>query len=171
MRWQALLLAAMVLTTGCIGMGDDADQDVDSQTNDDTPSEDEQLNDTETDEPQTRTEWSTETYEGSITGTTVFTPEQTSDGQSFSFTVENGTQQLFINLTTDGGELTMYVAGPDCSANDDCEEQVETESGEAQYAAEAPGAGEWNVRFFPQDPVASDVSYTADVAQGVLVEV
>ena len=170
MRWQALLLAAMVLTTGCIGMGgDDADQDVDAQSNDDTRTEDEELN--ETDEPQTRTEWSTETYEGSITGTTFFAPEQTSDGQSFSFTVENGTQQLFINLTSDGGELTMYVAGPDCSANEECEEQVETESGEAQYAAEEPGAGEWNVRFFPQDPVASDVSYTADVAQGVLVEV
>lgn len=169
MKGRALLLGLLVLASGCLGIGSDeaeeSDEDIDAQDTNET--------DTQEDvEEVNRTEWSTETYEGSISGTSFFAPSPPSEGQSFSFSAESGIQTLFINVTTEGGDLTMYVADPDCQPGPDttCEETVETSSGEGQYVNESAEPGEWNVRFFPSDPVANDVAYTAEVAQGILVE-
>lgn len=169
MRWEAIALAALLLTTGCIGLGDDAgdeDEDIDAQDVDEDPDEN------ETEEPVTSVEWSNDTYEGAITGTSFFAPSPPSEQQSFAFEVANGTQGLVINLTTEGGDLSMNVADPECTPGPEatCEETVATEDGEAEFTVESPQGGEWNVRFFPSDPVANDVAYTADVAQGLLVE-
>lgn len=167
MRWHALLLGLLVLTSGCLGIGSDeteeTDEDIDAQDTNETETED------EVDAVNT-TEWSSETYEGSISGTSFFAPAPPSEGQSFSFSTESGIETLFINLTTEGGDLSVYVAYPGCEVNGGCEETFETSDGEGQYVNESAEAGEWNVRFFPVDPVANDVSYTAEVAQGILVE-
>jgi hypothetical protein len=168
MRWSVFLVAALVLTTGCLGMGgDDAtstDDTAEPATDDNATSEDEP----EQASPEPTIEWRNETYEGTVTGTTVFTPGATSegDGQSFTFDAAPGIQTLFVNLTAEGGELTMNVAGPDCEINSPCEESVETSGGEAQYVNETPTSGEWNVRFFVE-PAGAQVDYTANVVQGV----
>jgi hypothetical protein len=167
MRWQALLLAALVLTSGCLGMGGDEandTQDLDTQDTETTNTTDEDP------EPTNRTEWSKETFEGTITGTTFLAPSPPSEGQSFTFTAQSGIETLFVNVTTDGGDLRVLVAGPDCEINSACEEETQTEGGEGQYVNESAAPGEWDVRLFPADPVAAQVGYTADVVQGILVQ-
>lgn len=167
MKGRALLLVALMATAGCLGIGnedtEDPEEDIDPQDVNETDTEDDV-------EEVNQTEWSTETYEGSITGASFFTPTPPSEGQSFSFSTETGIETLFINVTTEGGDLSVYVAYPGCEVNGGCEETFETSSGEGQYANESAEPGEWNVRFFPSDPVANDVAYTAEVAQNVLVE-
>lgn len=168
MIWRALLLSALLLTAGCLGFGDDEeDLDADSADEDLEAADDE--DETQTGELQNETVWETETYEGTVTGTFFLAPAPPSDGQSFQFQAKDSIQTLYINLTTEGGDLTMHVADPDCSVNGGCEEQVETEGGEGQFTSQAPASGEWNVRFFPTDTVTTGVDYTADVAQGLEV--
>lgn len=119
-------------------------------------------------------EWQTETFEGTIVGASIpgvgsTAPSPPSEGQSFSFQADQDIEILYVNLTTEGGELAMYVAEPGCGFNEGCEEIIDSEDGEAQYFNETPDSGEWHVRFFPQDIVTTGVDYTAEVAQGINV--
>jgi hypothetical protein len=174
MKGRVLLLVALMATAGCIGTGDDAQTETASQDDTDAQPQDTQtdpVNETTNATPE-RT-WTSETYEGSITGTGApfgVTVVPLSENNNVAFQAQEGIELLQLNLTTEGGELQMAVAGPDCEQNTECEQSVTTEGGEAQYTNETPTAGEWSVRFFPADPVANSVSYELVVAQQILVE-
>lgn len=169
MRRIAWLLIALALTAGCLGMGEE--EPTDAETNAQDPPEPQDEPETnETGNATLQRTWTRDTYEGSVTGTGVpfgLTVVPLSENNNVNFQAEEGIQVLYLNLTTEGGELQMAVGGPGCEANAGCEESVTTSDGEAQYANETPAPGEWSVRMFPADPVAHSVSYTLEVTQGV----
>lgn len=172
MTWRVLLLAGLLLTTGCIGMGGD-DSDAETASTDD-PARDLNETETEAEEPTNTTEFSTETIEGSVTGIGIpvvgsVTVTPASENNVASFTVDENPRILYLNLTTEGGELDMLLAGPNCEQASACEEEIATSGGEAAYTNETPTAGEHDLRFFSQGPTDNQVSYTLEITQGVLV--
>lgn len=175
MTWRVALLAMVVLTAGCIGLGDDgedaepASEDGPDEMDEDTPEDGAAASEA------SGLTWENETYEGSVTGVTLpgagsLTVAPLSENNAISFTTTDGVETVVLNLTADGGALQMNIAPPGCesgTAGAACEESVTTEGGEAQYTNASAEPGEWGVTFFAGEPAAAQVSYTLDVTQGV----
>lgn len=154
MRRLVVLLCFAALAAGCIGMSSDGEEARPAQLADET----------------NETVWVTEVHEGTITGTSPFTPSETSEGQTFWFEAEPGIETLAVNVTAEGGELSFHFAGPDCDPKNDanCEDEIQTEDGEGQYLNETAKPGDWRVRVFPE-PAGHQVDYEAAIAQHLTV--
>ncbi len=173
-RWTPWLLAVALLAapllTGCIGFGgEDAggNETGENQTQDDE-------NATAEDDPA----WSSENRTGTVSPTSQFTME----GQTESITVEDGASQLLLNLSADGGELTMCIMKPggNGSGNStastadqqqgECDETKTTQDGNASYQASSPESGDWTVRLTAAQGTTGEVEYTLTIAQKVPLE-
>ncbi len=159
-RWLvALLLAPMLLTAGCIGLPGDGGEEENA-----TPEEANETMDVEDD----GAEWMRENRTGSVSGSSAFFAEE---GENESFTVSAST--LMLNLSAENGELEMCIQEPgnesanesNGSAQEDCDENVTTEDGEASFEQQAPESGEWTVRLTAAEPSASDIDYELSIAQ------
>lgn len=158
MRAWTLLVAFCLVTAGCLGpTGEDdgADTDADDPAADDA-----------------QTLFSSERYEGEVTGATVpggGSVSQGGGGQA-SFSVPNGTRIAYLNVTTEGGELDMQY-GPDCQTDPtiSCSNNASTSDGELSVALDTPQPGSWDAFFFvAEDTVAGQVNWTLEVTVGVV---
>lgn len=154
MRWAVLIGALLVLTAGCLGSSDD-DGPTDTQP------------DVEEDEGPS-TQWETVDRSGTVTG--VGTPAGSvsqGGGNTATWTVPSDTRIMYLNVTADGGELSIEY-GPDCNTEDtvECQYQASTEGGEAQEVLEDPAASGWEMYFFLQND-AGEVDWTLEATVGV----
>lgn len=154
MRWRSLLLAGLlVLSAGCLSPGDeDATTDADGDE-DSGPS----------------TSWDTVTRSGTVTG--VGTPAGSvsqGGGNTATWTVAEDTRILHLNVTTEGGELSIEY-GSDCSTEDtvDCEHEATTEGGEVSLVHEDPAPSGWEAYFF-LDTNAGEVDWELTATMGVV---
>lgn len=171
-RWAPWLLAVALLAapllTGCIGFGGEGD---DGEADGNETGGDE--NATAEDSP----EWKSENRTGSVSPTS-----QLSGGQTETFDVEDGAEELLLNLSADGGELEMCIKKPssndsgnasDASAasqQDECDETKTTQDGNASFQASGPEPGEWTVELTAAGPATGDIEYTLTIAQKVPLE-
>lgn len=156
MRWTVLLLAALVSTAGCIGFSDDGEGADGNNTTDD----DFDLNETESTNQTSSDGWQSENRSGTVEGAALPVGPT---GTEETFTLENGTVALALNLTADGGELELSISPPDCE-DASCEESVTTQDGNASYSTTDPTAGEWTVTLSPATPGVSSIEYELVIA-------
>lgn len=156
-------VVALLLTAGCIGFGGDG-----AETNNATN----ETNNTSTlDQEEDQEEWSRENRSGSVPATSSLVGDQAAE-ESFDVNAS----VLVLNLTADGGELDMCIqkAGGnetrderDAGAQDDCDETVTTQDGNATFEASEPESGEWTVRLSAADASSSEIEYQLEIAQKV----
>jgi hypothetical protein len=155
MRWSVLLAAALIVTTGCVGMQDDGG----AATGTDDAGED----------PGPATTWETVTRSGTVSGAgTPAGSVSQGGGNMATWSVPEDTRILYLNLTTEGGELSMQY-GPDCNTEDtvECEYQTTTEDGEAREIVEDPAAGSWEAYLFIEND-AGEVDWELTATMGVV---
>lgn len=152
MRWRALLAALLVLAAGCLS----------PDSEDAAPSDDAQ-------EPGSSTDWETVTRSGTVSG--VGTPAGSvsqGGGNTATWTVPEDTRILYLNVTADGGELSIEY-GPDCTTEDavECGNEATTEDGEARLVHEGPTAAGWEAYFFLEND-AGEVDWELTATVGVV---
>lgn len=154
----ALAMAALLLSAGCIGFGGDGD-DANNTTNDTngTPNATEQGN---------QPGWTSENRSGSVPATSAVVGEQ-----AVEETFEVNGSELLLNLSAEGGELEMCLikGGGNESGNDsqqqECDETVTTQDGNASFQATNPEPGEWTARLTATEAQSSEVQYELVIAQ------
>lgn len=157
MRWTAVLAGLLLVTAGCLGSEDDGGG---------VPPADDGSG------AGASTSFATETYEGEITGATVPMGGAAQGDSQASFQVPNGARVLYLNVTTEGGELDMQY-GPDCQTDPavSCSNNATTSDGGLDLRIAQPTTGAWDAFFFiAEDTVAGEVSWTLDVTVGVVTE-
>lgn len=152
-------VAALLLTAGCIGFGGD-----DGETNETT---NETNNNSTIEGKEDQEEWSSENRSGSVPATSALVGEEAAEE---SFEVDGSA--LVLNLSAEGGELDMCIQKPagNESSNDsqeDCDETVTTQDGNATFEADEPEAGNWTVRLSAADASSSEIEYELEIAQKV----
>lgn len=108
------------------------------------------------------TSWSYDNRSGTISGNGAvvnvpFTKEE-------SFTVENGTAKLVLNLTVEGHDLTLSLRAPDCGAAE-CAEEVKSQSGTASIAMNDPMEGDWVAVLELEGTGPVQAEYTLEIAK------
>lgn len=185
----AVMLIAAPALTGCIGVGGEGgdSDEAGNQTNE--TNETNETNDSNTsgngseddssdgfigDEEADGSSWRSENRTGTVSGTSQLT-----GGTTETFTVEDGAEQLMLNLTADGGELEMcirepgdnssgHASGTDGFAQQEaCSETETTQDGNASFQASAPDSGEWSVELTAAQPTTGEIEYTLTIAQKV----
>lgn len=78
-----------------------------------------------------------------------------------TFEVENGTLELALNLTADGGELDVCIKQPGADA---CTEEASTEDGNLSWETDDPAGGSWTVEL-THTGLLSSVDYELVIAQ------
>jgi hypothetical protein len=154
MRWSAVLAALLLVTAGCLGSSDD----------DGVPSAD---GDDEDTGPQTT--WETVTRSGTVSGAgTPAGSVSQGGGNMATWTVPQDTRIMYLNLTAEGGELSMQY-GPDCNTEDtvECEYQTTTEDGEAREIVEDPAADGWEAYLFIEND-AGEVDWELTATMGAV---
>lgn len=155
MRWTVVLAGLLLVTAGCVGSEDD----------DGVPQADDGFG--------ASTSFATETYEGEVTGATVPMGGGAAQGENqASFQVPNGARVLYLNVTTEGGELDMQY-GPDCETDPavSCSNNATTSDGGLEVRIAQPTTGAWDAFFFiAEDTAAGQVSWTLDVTVGVVTQ-
>lgn len=155
----ALAMAVLLLSAGCVGFGGDGDDanDTENDTNA-TPNATEQG-----DEPG----WTSENRSGSVPATSAVVSEQAAEE-----TFEVNGSELLLNLSAEGGELEMCLmkGGGNDSENDsqqeECDETVTTQDGNASFQATNPEQGEWTARLTASgQSESSEVQYELVIAQ------
>lgn len=178
MRARALLLGMVLVTgalAGCIGGDEEASPDgADGEAVEPGSSNGTANASANVSQPETRTTWETSTEEGTVTGASApgvgaVTVQPASDNTAIEFTAADGIQELYLNLTTEGAELSMSIDSPSCEPGGfqaGCE-TADTSGGEASYHNASAEAGTWTVAVFAQDPVVAQASFTLEIAQAV----
>lgn len=157
MRHTILLASLLLLTAGCLGTTDDDPQ---------APGDD-------TSAPGSpATTWSTESFDGTVTGATAPGAGSVTQGggNSATFQIPDGTRIAHLNVTTEGGDLDMQY-GPDCQTDPtiSCENTATTSDGALSIALRSPTSGSWDAFFFiAEETAAGEVSWTMDVTVGVV---
>jgi len=145
-----LLASALALGAGCVGT-DDGSQGL--------PGSDDGAGD----EPSTQ--WTTATASGTVEGAGSPAGGVSQGDTAASWTVPENTRLMYLNITTEGGDLD-YQYGPDCQTDPavSCEYNGSTQDGEAMERVAAPTPGSWEIYFFLQtDAGEVDWSFTADM--------
>lgn len=175
----ALLLLAMPALSGCIGpFAQEGDEDLAPDEEEDAPDdeqEDDERNETredetrgnetrEADDDDDEPKWQHENRTGTVSGTNALV---TSSGlETETFTVEEDTLELKLNLTADGGELAVCIREPDTEEGE-CTEETTTENGGMEYSTQQPTPGEWGIEMEPADPGSHSIDYELGI--GTLV--
>ncbi len=149
MRGLFVAMALVVVMAGCIGLGDEVDNEESAQAlTADVSDPDNVL-----EEGPIVLE---ETYFGSVRGANaevfVISPDQLSEMHR-EFHVYPDTTAIELDLHATG-ELYMVLEDPDCDESE-CREWVETEDGKAVHTIEDPLEGTWDIIFFIQEPGAA----------------
>lgn len=169
-----MLLSILVVSgalVGCIG-GEDAPPEANTSDEDVEPaSADETTNETTND--TTPSIVRSQTEEGTVTG--VFVPvtgsavnvPPASENTYVEFTTEDATEELRLNLTSEGGEISVGIDGPDCDAGPETAgcEFMTTSNGEASYSEQDPASGTWGLTFFAAEPVVVGADYELEIVQ------
>jgi hypothetical protein len=180
MRAAAILAGLLLLTAGCIGMGDDSDesesQEVSPDSNSDGAAGD-APGDNSTDhghEAKPEKHYDNRTGEVEQTNGLFFTR---GDPSNETIEVPDTAQNLHINLTAEDGEINGEIFGPDCedtsgTIGSDCSEDLDTynnsqeanegDGGEASWSTDSPNGGNWTVKLYKGDPGTAPVSYTLE---------
>ncbi|HVL87126.1 MAG TPA: hypothetical protein VM681_03825 [Candidatus Thermoplasmatota archaeon] len=163
----AMLLAAPFLA-GCLG-GEAPGEPVDPATQDPTggvnpgDAADEVDNATE---DASEYVWKKQEYSGTIvTVGPVNAPSASQTVQRFEAGEE--TREILLDVTTQGGDVMVLVADPDCSPNSGCEDSFSTSAGSGQYSIKTPKAGEWTIRFFGNAIGPAQIQWKMMVSQEV----
>lgn len=175
---SALLLLAVPLS-GCIAGGDDTGpespndtpngsdgnqtEDPNESEGNETGNETGNASENETDEGGDGAEWQRENRTGQVSGVDL---GATGPNASESVNVTEDTQQMYLNVTTEGGELEVRVQPPGCQESS-CEETTTTEEGNASLHFPETTAGTYNVTLEPTGPGPHDVKYTLSIAQQI----
>lgn len=176
MRAAALVMAALMLSAGCIGMSgdDEADTTDPNATNSTDPaasgSENGSANESHEHEEQPEPHWDNRTGEISGENVLVASTGTASEEKEIPATA----REYQIRLTAEGGEIDGEIYPPECeqpedSQETDCSEDLSTCEGTS--CAEADGGtvwfnattidpGNWTVSMAKADPGASAVTYT-----------
>lgn len=179
-----VLFAAVTLlaipVTGCIA-GDDAGPTDTNQTPDDgasgnTSEEGNESGNETSEEPGTsetgenetaeddQPRWERDNRTGEVSGLDAGV---TGPNASESVEVSEDTETMFLNLTTDGGELEMRARPPGCE-DAGCEETATTQDGNASLEIAAPEPGSYNVTLETTGPGAHDISYELAIASKIV---
>lgn len=154
MRWSAALAVVLLVTAGCLGSTDeDSLRTADDDTEDGAPT----------------TTWETVTRSGTVTGAgTPAGSVSQGGGNQATWTVPQDARIMYLNLTADGGELSMEY-GPDCNTEDtvECEHSASTENGELAEVVEDPAASGWEAYLFLENDVG-EVDWQLQATIGVL---
>lgn len=159
---------------GCIG-GEDTPSETNASGQDVEPTSANETSTPNATDTEPRTTWTNQTREGVVTG--IFVPVTgtainvplASENTLIEFTAEDGTEDLYLNLTSEGGEISMGIDSPDCDAGPEragCQ-FVTTSDGEASYHEPNPTAGTWELTFFSGEPVSVEVGWELEIAQAV----
>ena len=111
----------------------------------------------------------TVTRSGTVTG--VGTPAGSvsqGGGNMAAWNVSDTARVLYINVTTEGGELSIEY-GPDCNTQDtvECGNNATTEDGQARLVHEQPTPGSWEAYFFLETD-AGEVDWELAATMGVV---
>lgn len=111
----------------------------------------------------TQMSWSYDNRTGSISGTGVPVAASSFEEEE-TFTVGDNVSTLYVNVTSEGGELTLSLREPGCE-DDTCAQEAQTVSGAASLQAMAPPSGEWLAVLTLEGtgPVSAD--YELQIAQ------
>lgn len=158
MRATVVLMGLLMLTAGCLGSQDD-DDGLPGPGGDGG-------------QAGTPVAWTTDTYEGQVTGATAPGAGSVSQGggNMAAFTIQDGARVAYLNVTTDGGDLDMQY-GPGCQTQPavSCNNTATTEDGSLSIQLTAPEPGGWEAYFFvAEDTVAGEVAWTLEVTQGIV---
>lgn len=148
LRWPVLLFAAALATAGCIGTGGD---DV-NNTTDQPPFGFDQGGNNTTDSD---TRWETHTKNGTVQGANAVVASSSAEEQ---VTVADGALVMGVNVTAEGGELTVTLVPPDCE-DASCESSQDTSNGNLTMIVDGPESGEWTIRLEPADPGPANIEY------------
>jgi hypothetical protein len=121
------------------------------------------------------TTWQVQNETGTVTGVSVpvtgtaINEPTTSENTFIEFTVGEEAQTVRLNLTVDGGELTMGIDDADCDTGPETSgcDFVTTEDGQATYEATDPPAGDWSVSIFAGEPAVVQADFELTIAQQV----
>ncbi len=155
MRSTVLLMGLLMITAGCLGSQDDGGQPGPGGEG----------------AGPAGTSWTSDTYDGEVTGATAPGAGSVSQGggDTAAFTVQPGTRVAYLNVTTEGGDLDMQY-GPGCQTDPTiaCNNTATTEDGNLSIQLDAPAPGDWEAYFFvAESTAAGQVSWTLQVTQGV----
>lgn len=159
MRWE-LLLAPLLLTAGCLGVGSEEQAASEEVEPTQAPGNASNTSANETTRSYTLVNV---THEGTITGaSTPVGAANTPDSDTvLEVQVPDGTVGLFFRVAPDGGPVRMLIAAPDCQPNSGCEEEVQAENqADAVWNTTDPASGTWTLRFFYGETGAGEVAWT-----------
>lgn len=105
-------------------------------------------------------EWQHDNRTGTVSGTNALVTEAS---ETEAFEVENGTEELGLNLTTDGDDLDVCIQAP-TDEEGECTAEEQTESGQMNWSAAAPAGGEWTVELTAQGTGPQSVDYELVIA-------
>jgi hypothetical protein len=111
----------------------------------------------------TQASWTYDNRTGSISGTGVPVAGQPIEKEE-SFTVGDNVSTVYVNVTSEGGELTLSLREPGCE-DSECAEEAQTASGVASMQVATPSAGQWILVLTLEGsgPVSAD--YELQIAQ------
>lgn len=118
-------------------------------------------NDTEEDDD---TQWTYDNRTGTVEGTNAIV---TQASETEDWDVANGTHDLVLNVSAEGGELDLCIRSPDANESDECTDEVSTEDGNATWAASSPPGGQWSVEMTASGLGQQSVDYELVIAQRV----
>lgn len=100
-------------------------------------------------------EWTYENRSGTVSGEN--TPLTTANATE-EINVTEGTKELTLNLSAEGGELDVCIRSPD-ESQDSCTAEEQTQEGNASWSTESPAGGEWTVELTAQGTGPQEVDY------------
>lgn len=184
MRVPALLVASLVLTTGCLGLGGDDAEDADVDAGDDAGAN---ASDEDTSgeagggtsdhehEAEPERHWDNKT--GEVQGTNYLVGSE-GDAAEETTEVPDAALEFSITLTVEEGEVDAEIYPPGCEESDeepgeDCstslgtvdsdQEAMEPDGGNATWSTDDPDAGTWTIRLWKADAGTDPVPYTLEV--------
>lgn len=189
MRAAALLMAVLVLTTGCLGFGgDDGSDDTDDTESADSqdPGQDQnsstdgsQAGDDGTSdhehEPEPERHWDNKT--GEVQGTNLVVESQGEPAEETT-EVPEAALELSVTLQAEDGEIDAEIYPPGCEEQDeepgeDCSHSLSTQGsdaettqpdgGNATWSTDEPAAGTWTMRLWKADAGDNAVPYTLEI--------
>lgn len=105
-------------------------------------------------------EWKYENRTGTVSGLSIIV---STPSEEETWTIENGTLHMFVNVTVEGDDLELVLVPPDCN-DASCEQSASSGDGPASFEAMPPEEGEWKLVLTAEDIGSVSSDYTIEIA-------
>jgi hypothetical protein len=106
-------------------------------------------------------QWTQENRSGSVEGLNLMVNEEPSAEESF--VVSNGTDELVLNVSYEGDDLTVTARPPGCES-EDCEVEIPTSGGAGSQSFDQPDEGSWMLVLTAEGVGPQESTYDLTIA-------